>query len=109
MKIRVGKLLAGKLAWQREYMGDGAGAVFARALRKWRRLGEPGDRRPRNIEESTYHGSVVTVDAPDGWSADQVRALLWWHLADVPDEPPARFVPPGVPGKDYTVEEWADY
>lgn len=105
MKVRIGKELSKKMTWQRDHMGDGAGAVFNRALRKYHRLGKP---EPSPMDESTYGGTVITVDAPDGWTADMVRALLWWHLASVPDERPRRITPREVEGVDYVVEDWCE-
>lgn len=102
MKIRIGTELQEQLRIVKQN-GFGPGEAVSRAARRWERLGRP----ELAAAGSTYGGTVITVDAPEGMAGDEVRKLLAWYFANWPIRPPRRtaFKTTLREGVDYIVEK----
>lgn len=102
MKLRIGPELQRHLAIVKR-QGFSAAEAVSRAARRWERLGKPD---LAGIETgTTYGGTVVTVEPPDGMGAEAVRRLLAWYFENWPARPPRYRFDPGAlaEGRDYTI------
>lgn len=102
MKLRIGPELQRQLAIVK-LLGFSAAEAVSRAARRWERLGKPD---LSGIETgTTYGGTVITVEPPDGMDAEAVRQLLAWYFENWPARPPRYRFEPGAlaEGKDYTI------
>ena len=102
MKLRIGPELQQSLAIVK-LLGFSAAEAVSRAARRWERLGKPD---LAGVEtDTTYGGTVVTVEPPAGMDAETVRRLLGWYFENWPARPPRYRFDPGAlaEGKDYTV------
>ncbi len=100
MKLRVGKELTLLLKQAREWCDNGAGMVLRKARRKAARL------QPDLAEislESTYGGTVITVQELPEESGDDIRRLLLWYLRNAAMRPPHKFTSDLREGVDYII------
>lgn len=102
MKLRIGPELQRHLAIVKQN-GFSAAEAVTRAARRWERLGKPD---LAGVESgSTYGGTVITVEPPDGMDAEAVRQLLAWYFENWPARPPRYRFDPGTlaEGNDYII------